>query len=480
MIFHFDHSYSRKLPGDFFIPTQPGPVPNPSVVQFNESLAADLDMAHEHLGGPDKAAYFSGNKLIPQSYPIAQAYAGHQFGNFTMLGDGRALLLGEHLTKTGNRYDIQLKGSGQTAFSRGGDGRATLRSMLREYLISEAMAGLQIPTTRSLAVVATGAKVYREEVHDGGILTRIASSHIRVGTFEFANRFVPEALSVWMDYVIERHYPELNHSKTKARDLLEAVMLRQISLIVAWMRVGFIHGVMNTDNMSIAGETIDYGPCAFMNSYHRETVFSSIDTQGRYAFGNQPHIAHWNIACFAGSLLSLIHENRAVAMDIAKELLHLFPVLYEEKWQQMMFHKLGFTDKANREECKKSMEALLGWMTQNKADYTNTFLVLQGDLPLEGIYLKEDFQAWYRDWLGIEKGNEAARFKLMRQSNPFFIPRNYLVEEALDKACLGNDLHFFEKIKRVMAQPYRPHSEMESFFNIPEHADVGYKTYCGT
>ena len=274
---------------------------------------------------------------------ILLLYAGHQFGHFNILGDGRAILLGEHVTNNNQRFDIQLKGSGYTAFSRGGDGRATLRAMLREYLISEAMAGLKIPTTRSLAVVKTGAKVYREEAHEGAILTRIASSHIRVGTFEFANRFVPNESSILLDYVIDRHYPELNLSKSKARDLMEAVMLKQIDLIVQWMRVGFIHGVMNTDNMSITGETIDYGPCAFMNTYHPETVFSSIDTQGRYAFGNQPSIAQWNIACFAGSLLSLIHEEKEVAIEMAKEVLNSFPAIYQEKWQDMMFKKLGFS-----------------------------------------------------------------------------------------------------------------------------------------
>ena len=480
MNFHFDNSYYQRLPDDFFIPTNPTQVPDPSVLLFNDNLARELDLSPDNMDMEEAAAFFSGNKLIPGSMPIAQAYAGHQFGHFTMLGDGRAILLGEHITKAGNRFDIQLKGSGYTAFSRGGDGRATLRAMLREYLISEAMAGLKIPTSRSLAVVKTGANVYREEVNDGAVLTRIASSHIRVGTFEFAHRFLPNESSVLMDYVIERHYPDLNLSKSKAKDLLEAVMLRQIDLIVQWMRVGFIHGVMNTDNMSIAGETIDYGPCAFMNSYHPETVFSSIDAQGRYAFGNQPHIAQWNIACFAGSILSLVHEEKEVAIEMVKEVLNLFPTLYEEKWQQMMFEKLGFTSKAGSPESKKSLFTLLDWMTKNKADYTNTFLVLQGDMPMEGIYLHDNFKEWFAHWQSIEKGNEEARFKLMRQNNPLFIPRNHLVEKALDEACLNEDLQLIKELLGIFTNPYTQNDGAASFMKVPENIDIGYKTFCGT
>lgn len=479
MSFHFDNSYG-KLPESFYIPTNPTQVPEPSVVLFNDNLARELDLTPENMDMEEAAALFSGNKLIPGSFPIAQAYAGHQFGHFSMLGDGRAILLGEHITKAGHRFDIQLKGSGYTAFSRGGDGRATLHAMLREYLISEAMAGLKIPTTRSLAVVKTGAKVYREEVHEGAILTRIASSHIRVGTFEFGNRFVPDESSILLDYAIERHYPELNLSKSKARDLLEAVMFRQIDLIVQWMRVGFIHGVMNTDNMSIAGETIDYGPCAFMNTYHPETVFSSIDTQGRYAFGNQPSIAQWNIACFAGSLLSMIHEERAVAIEIVKEVLNIFPGIYEEKWQSMMFTKLGFSSETDLQQRKNSLSTLLAWMTKNKADYTNTFLVLQGDLPVEGIYLQDDFQSWFTNWQEMERGKEVARLKKMRENNPMFIPRNHLVEKALDEACLNDNLLFFKELLDILINPYSQNTVATSFMKVPDNIDKGYKTFCGT
>jgi len=480
MNFHFDNSYCQRLPSDFFIPTNPTQVPDPSVLLFNDNLARELDLSPDNMDMEEAAALFSGNKLIPGSIPIAQAYAGHQFGNFTMLGDGRAILLGEHITKAGNRFDIQLKGSGYTAFSRGGDGRATLRAMLREYLISEAMAGLKIPTTRSLAVVKTGAKVYREEVHEGAVLTRIASSHVRVGTFEFANRFLPNESSILMDYVIDRHYPDLNFSKTKARDLLEAVMLRQIDLIVQWMRVGFIHGVMNTDNMSIAGETIDYGPCAFMNTYHPETVFSSIDTQGRYAFGNQPAIAQWNIACFAGSLLSMIHEEKEVAIEMAKEVLNSFPAIYQEKWQDMMFKKLGFSKETDLQRRKNSLSTLLDWMTKNKADYTNTFLVLQGDMPMEGIYLQEDFQSWFTNWQDIERGNEDAKLNRMRENNPLFIPRNHLVEKALDEACLNEDLRLFKELLGIFTNPYTQNDAAASFMKVPDNIDGEYKTFCGT
>jgi uncharacterized protein YdiU (UPF0061 family) len=479
MNFHFDNSYG-KLPESFYIPTNPTQVPEPSVLFFNDHLARELDLSPDNMDMDEAAALFSGNKLIHGTFPIATAYAGHQFGHFTMLGDGRAILLGEHITKVGNRFDIQLKGSGHTAFSRGGDGRATLRAMLREYLISEAMAGLKIPTTRSLAMVKTGGKVYREEIHEGAILTRIASSHIRVGTFEFAHRFVPNESSVLLDYVIDRHYPELNLSKSKASDLLKEVMLRQIDLIVEWMRVGFIHGVMNTDNMSIAGETLDYGPCAFMNTYHPETVFSSIDTQGRYAFGNQPSIAQWNLACFAGSLLSIIHEDRAMAIEIVQEILNSFPAIYQEKWQGMMFEKLGFSSEINLQQRKNSLSTLLAWMTENKADYTNTFLVLQGDMPMEGIYLQEEFQIWFSKWQNMERGKEAVRLKKMRENNPLFIPRNHLVEKALDEASLNDNLWFFKELLEYCANPYTQTTAAAILMKVPDNIDKGYKTYCGT
>ena len=338
MIFHFDNSYG-KLPESFYVPTNPTQVPDPSVLLFNDNLARELDLSPDNMDMEEAAALFSGNKMIPGSFPIAQAYAGHQFGNFTMLGDGRAILLGEHITKAGNRFDIQLKGSGYTAFSRGGDGRATLRAMLREYLISEAMAGLKIPTTRSLAVVKTGAKVYREEAHEGAILTRIASSHIRVGTFEFANRFVPNESSILLDYVIDRHYPELNLSKSKARDLMEAVMLKQIDLIVQWMRVGFIHGVMNTDNMSIHGITIDYGPYGWLENYDPDWTPNTTDSQNRrYRFGNQPQVAQWNLFQLANALYPLINEAEGL-----ESILEAFSDLYDEEYKEMMLSKLGIS-----------------------------------------------------------------------------------------------------------------------------------------
>jgi uncharacterized protein YdiU (UPF0061 family) len=314
-----------KLPAAFFTLQQPVPVAKPAIVFFNERLANDLGLGFLNEEEENIAGYFSGNKIPEGAQPLAQAYAGHQFGHFTMLGDGRAILLGEQIDPRGKRFDIQLKGSGQTPYSRRGDGRATLYSMLREYLISESMYHLGIPTTRSLSVVSTGEKVYREEVHNGAVLTRTANSHIRVGTFEYARRFCSaEDLRALTNYTIQRHYPEITDTDNPALELLKAVMHKQIDLMVNWMRVGFIHGVMNTDNMSIAGETIDYGPCAFMNAYNPRTVFSSIDTRGRYAFGNQPYIAQWNLTVFASALLPIISENQQKAVDLVKEVIEGF------------------------------------------------------------------------------------------------------------------------------------------------------------
>jgi uncharacterized protein YdiU (UPF0061 family) len=343
-IFNFNNSY-QSLGESFFEWVKPTPVQSPGLLLFNQLLANELGLPVDlsESTASELEQIFSGNQLAEGSEPMAQAYAGHQFGYFTMLGDGRAILLGEHITPSLQRFDIQLKGSGPTPYSRRGDGRATLKAMLREYLISESMHGLGIPTSRSLAIVKSGEKVYREEIQDGAILTRIMQSHIRVGSFEYVNHYLTkEDLKAYTNYTLARHYP-LAAVENPALSLLKEVLIQQVHLIVHWMRVGFIHGVMNTDNMSIAGETFDYGPCAFMNGYDPAKVFSSIDTNGRYAFANQPGIAHWNLSCLANALLPIIHDNQEEAVELAKEVLNLFPDLYTQAYTAMMGAKIGFS-----------------------------------------------------------------------------------------------------------------------------------------
>lgn len=474
----FDHSYAR-LPQALFQYQAPEAVHQPGLVLLNAPLAVELGLDFDPAHTAAWAALFAGNQAPEGALPIAQAYAGHQFGHFTMLGDGRAVLLGEHLNPKGERVDIQFKGSGRTPYSRRGDGRATLGAMLREYLISEAMHYLGIPTTRSLAVARTGEKVMRETVQEGAVLTRIAQSHIRVGTFEYAVRALePAALEAFVRYVLERHYPEHSDTAQPALALLEAVMDRQADLIVHWMRVGFVHGVMNTDNMSIAGETIDYGPCAFMNAYNQRTVFSSIDTGGRYAFGHQPFIAQWNLAVLAGTLLPLIDADEQKALQTAQALINQFPIRYTARWYAMMYQKLGLlqpeaTDKALVDE-------LLGWMQTQGADYTDTFVRLMNDMDMSDQ--DDSFRAWHGRWrerIAAQPGGLEAAHARMRQVNPVFIPRNHLVEQALEDAKVG-DWRGFEALLEAVKQPYTPlalHSQMAA---VPADFDRLYQTFCGT
>ena len=393
---HFDNTYS-KLPNTFKEEIKPTPVHNPELVILNEELAKDLNLNFSNINKKQQAEIFSGNLLPKNTNTIAQAYAGHQFGHFTMLGDGRAVLLGEHLVNKNSRFDIQFKGSGRTSFSRGGDGRAALGPMLREYIISEAIYSLNIKTTRSLAVVKTGEKVVRENLLQGAILTRVASSHIRVGTFQYiAAKQNIEELKMLIDYTVDRHFPEIKSSENKALDLLNLVMQRQCQLIVDWMRIGFIHGVMNTDNMAISGETIDYGPCAFMDIYDPKTVFSSIDKFGRYSYSNQPPIAKWNLARFAECLIPIIDSNEDKAIKIASEIIDNFQKIYEDKWLNMMRDKLGLFGEDKND--KNLIKSLLDWMEKNKVDYTNTFCHLMGINMNEKIYQDKDFINWVNDW----------------------------------------------------------------------------------
>ena len=476
---HFDNTYS-KLSNTFKEDIKPTPVHDPELVILNEQLAADLNLDFSKIKDKDLSFLFSGNSLPDGSNTIAQAYAGHQFGHFTMLGDGRAVLLGEHLSNKNKRFDIQFKGSGRTSFSRGGDGRAALGPMLREYIISEAINALNIPTTRSLAVVKTGEKVVRENLLEGAILTRVASSHIRVGTFQYiAARQNIEDLKTLVDYTIERHYPQIKSSKTKALDLLNLVMEKQCQLVVDWMRVGFIHGVMNTDNMTISGETIDYGPCAFMDQYHPKTVFSSIDKLGRYAYSNQPPITKWNLTRFAECLIPLIDKNEDAAIKIATDIIDNFQNIYEKKWLNMMRNKLGLFGEDNYD--LKLINNLLNWMETNQADFTNTFCYLMDiNLNNDEKYRDQNFISWFKDWekrILIKNESKENSINLMKKNNPIVIPRNHKVEEALE-AANNNDLQAMNALLSILKKPYSKQKNIENYQSPSNIKD--YQTFCGT
>ena len=476
----FDNTY-YKLPDSFKENINPIPVKNPELIILNKNLADELNLDFSKLDNKEISKQLSGNSLPKGSNSIAQAYAGHQFGHFTMLGDGRAVLIGEHLSKKKDRYDIQFKGSGKTAFSRNGDGRAALGPMLREYIISEAMHKLNIPTTRSLAVVKTGEEVIRETPLQGALLTRVALSHIRVGTFQYiAAREKKDELEILLNYVINRHYPNIKNSKNKAIDLLKIVLDKQIDLVVNWMRVGFIHGVMNTDNMSISGETIDYGPCAFMDTYDPKTVFSSIDQTGRYAYCNQPMITKWNLSRFAECLIPLIDKNQDEAVKIATEIINSFEKKYEEKWLNMMRDKLGLFGADEKD--KLLILDLLTWMHQNKVDYTNTFCHLM-NLTIEhnNSYESDDFLNWKKRWqerLKINNNSPEKYINLMRGVNPLVIPRNHIVEEALAKANDGN-LKLINQLLNIVSKPYIEQENLINF-QFSSKSNKDYQTFCGT
>ncbi|MGA0057631.1 MAG: protein adenylyltransferase SelO, partial [Pelagibacteraceae bacterium] len=444
--FKFENTYA-KLPDILVTKLVPVPVKKPKLIIFNNRLAKDLGLDVNSVSEDDLTNLFSGNKLPSGSEPLAQAYCGHQFGHFVMLGDGRAIVLGEHLTPSGKRIDIQFKGSGRTPYSRSGDGRAALGPMLREYIISEAMHGLNIPTTRSLAVVATGEMVQREVALQGAVLTRVASSHLRVGTFQYlAARQDIKSLKELVSYTIKRHYPEFINSKNQALELLRIVIKKQAYLIAEWMRVSFIHGVMNTDNMTISGETIDYGPCAFMDYYDPKTVFSSIDLHGRYAFGNQPNIAEWNLARFAESILPLFDLDNKKAISIAEQEINNFKDIFKNNFTKMMKGKLGLI--SNEIEDDKLMKDLFQLMFKNEADYTNTFVYLMnGSVPQEKLIKDKNFIEWKNKWNSrLSKNQDIIKAKeLMTKNNPIIIPRNHLIESALSKAEQGN-LDEFNKL----------------------------------
>ncbi|MGE7978248.1 protein adenylyltransferase SelO [Psychrobacillus sp. NPDC093200] len=479
---NLDNSYA-SLPPIFYTIIEPNPVRSPKLAILNESLVAELGLDANLMKSEQSLQILAGNKAPKGSEPLAQAYAGHQFGNFTMLGDGRALLYGEQITPNGVRLDIQLKGSGRTPYSRGGDGRAGLGPMLREYIISEAMHGLGIPTTRSLSVVTTGEAIVRETKQPGALMARIASSHIRVGTFQFAaNMGEYEDLQALADYTINRHYPELKDKENKYLLLLEEVVKRQAALISQWQLVGFIHGVMNTDNMSISGETIDYGPCAFMDTYDMKTVFSSIDTQGRYAYGNQPGIGGWNLARLAESLLPLLHEEQEEAIRQAQEVLSAYPEYFQANYLNGMRVKLGLFNKKG--EDLSLIHELLELIEKYNADYTNTFRALTMEKLEENELFKSDkFAQWQTKWSErLEKQQESKHesIELMKQHNPTIIPRNHRVEEALDAAVEKGDYHVMEKLLAALKNPYDYSADNLEYTELPPKTSGGYQTYCGT
>lgn len=483
---NFDNSYAR-LPKFFYSSQNPEPVTAPELIIFNSSLAASLGLSEEALNNNEGAAVFSGNKIPDSAYPLAQAYAGHQYGHFTMLGDGRAVLLGEHISPEGERFDLQLKGSGRTPYSRGGDGRAALGPMLREYIISEAMHALGIPTTRSLAVVKTGEMVFRETALPGAIVTRVASSHIRVGTFEYAANFgTVEDIKTLADYTLQRHFGDSDFGSTSGASrylfLLQEVIKRQAELIAKWQLVGFIHGVMNTDNMAISGETIDYGPCAFMDTYDPATVFSSIDRQGRYAYGNQPPIGGWNLARFAETLLPLLHDDEEQAVQLAQKAISEYPKLFHKHWLSGMRAKLGIYNEEDQDE--SLIEDLLDLMKKNRADFTNTFHALtlnkSEDTVLSGII---GFDKWHREWEARRRRQQQSiseSQKLMQHSNPAVIPRNHRVEEALEAAVKLGDYSVMHRLLDVLSDPYAYSPEHEEYCELPAPTTIPYRTFCGT
>ncbi|AGF57640.1 uncharacterized protein YdiU (UPF0061 family) [Clostridium saccharoperbutylacetonicum] len=476
---NFDNSYAR-LPDVFFTKQSPDNVPSPKLIIFNHSLALSLGLNEKTT---ENIEVFAGNTLPEGAHPIAQAYGGHQYGYFNMLGDGRAVLLGEQITPLGERFDIQLKGSGRTSYSRRGDGKAALGPMLREYIISEAMHGLGIPTTRSLAVVTTGESVFRENILKGAVLTRIAASHIRVGTFQYAREWCKvEELKALADYTLKRHfYNEVNH-ENKYLFLLQEVIKRQALLIAKWQLVGFVHGVMNTDNVSISGETIDYGPCAFMDNYDPATVFSSIDSEGRYAYGNQPYIAAWNLARFAETLLPLLNNDKEKAIQLAENALSNFTELYQNNYELGMRQKLGIFNEEPKDN--QLIKELLSIMYKYGADYTNTFRELTlHEFSNTEMFKSEDFDKWYKKWqerLSRQMESKDYVQKLMKNSNPAVIPRNHRVEEALEAAEKQEDYSVMEKLLSVISKPYDYSIDQIEYTTLPKKSACNYRTFCGT
>lgn len=486
-MFQFDNSYAR-LPERFFASVYPEPVEGPKLIRFNRELAAELGIQAD-LSDPARLAATLAGNVVPQgATPLAMAYAGHQFGNFVpKLGDGRAILLGEVVDRDGRRRDIQLKGAGPTPFSRRGDGRAALGPVLREYIVSEAFNALGIPATRALAAVATGESVHRERPEQGAVFVRVAASHIRIGTFQFfASRGDDEGVRTLADYAIDRHYPELKGAENPYLALLTAVAQRQADLIARWLGIGFIHGVMNTDNMTISGETIDFGPCAFLDEYDPQKVFSSIDRTGRYAYGNQPGIGQWNIARLAECLLPLLDADEEKAVDAANEVLKAFGTRFQSAWIDVFRTKIGLfsSDDADGD----LVQALLGAMHQGGADFTLAFRRLADAAEGDDAALLACFSdpikpaewlATWRERLGSEPQSAPERAASMRAVNPAIIPRNHKVEEALAASNYGDFSHF-ERLLEALAQPYDERPEFADYMVPPKPEERVLQTFCGT
>ncbi len=489
--FKFDNTYI-KLPGKFYQRIKPEPVKNPTLIKLNLQLSNYLNLEISSLKNNSGISILSGNQVPKNTTPIAMVYAGHQFGNFVnQLGDGRAVLIGEIIAKDGKRYDLQLKGSGKTMYSRQGDGRAPLGPVIREYIISEAMYHLGIPTTRALSIISTGEFVEREKIEPGGVLARISSSHIRIGTFEFFSaRKDFNALKKIADYTIRRHYPEiLSKNKNNYSLLLEKVILSQAKLISQWMNFGFIHGVMNTDNTSISGETIDYGPCAFINNYDPMTVYSYIDFQGRYSFGNQPKIMLWNLSKFAESISSLIDEDPNLANQKIINSLKKFPELFSKFWIKGIKKKIGLSSTFQNDT--KLIESLLEMMYKEEADFTLTFRKLAESLKNEQkkndffslFNNKEHFLDWYQKWnLRIKKEKESKDIllKKMNAVNPLFIPRNHLVEKAINETVEKNNLSMLDDLLEVLKNPFTEKKKKSKFSRPPDNSEDIKNTFCGT
>ena len=473
MSFNFDNSFAR-LPKRFYSNQLPARVSAPAIIKINNALATEIGVGEEIL----TADILAGNEIPDGAEPIAMAYAGHQFGGWNpQLGDGRAILLGEVVGPDGVRRDIQLKGSGQTMFSRNGDGRATLGAVLREYLVSEAMAALGLPTTRALAAVTTGEQIMREGYEPGAVLTRVAQSHIRVGTFQFYYaRQDTEALQLLTEHVIARHYPEAAKSDNPARAILEAIVVRQAELVARWMLLGFIHGVMNTDNSAVSGETIDYGPCAFMDVFHPETVFSSIDRQGRYAWQNQPEIAHWNMAQLAQALIPVLGEN---AETEAQEALELFAPKFSGTFYKGFAAKIGMHGDTAKN--RALVTDLMGVMAQGGVDFTLFFRRLTSGVgsgnfsDVRSMFSNtEIIDSWIEKW-----DHAGAELTAMQNANPIFIPRNHRVEEAIVAANTG-DLEPFNRLHDVLSKPYVEQPQNTEYENAPKPDEVVHATFCGT
>lgn len=486
----FDNTYV-KLPEVFYTRQHPTPVKSPGLIKINHQLAVELGIDAEWLQSQQGIETCAGNYIPESAEPISTVYAGHQFGGWNpQLGDGRAVLLGELIGSNNQRYDIQLKGSGQTPYSRNGDGRAPLGPVLREYILSEAMAALGVPSTRSLAAVMTGEPVFREEVLPGAVLTRVASSHIRIGTFQyFAAMGDVESVRALYMHAAQRHYPETLEAENPACAFLDAVINRQAELVAKWQLLGFIHGVMNTDNILISGETIDYGPCAFMDAYHPETVYSSIDHQGRYAYVTQPRIAHWNLSWLAQSLIPILDSDQEKAIAMAQELIDQFPEKYHRAYDLGLAHKLGFAE--SNSEIKALGNDLLGLMASEHVDFTLCFHKLadlsapeeQPDVPEDLFQLPDSFDDWLSTWaelLDRMETNYSSRQLRMRSVNPLYVPRNHLVEDAINRAQNDNDFVLFHKLIDLLAMPYEYQPGMEPYAKPPKPDQMVRQTFCGT